>query len=123
MSGILQNLFGYITTKPLRKIEYRVFETTNECDEKVYVQYIVSDKVLRGERLESLYKKCKGLLSFLSGNTSDPNLLSEIINLTDHVKYAIDRKGSIDNLVRRFEKLESKIKLRSGSSMNLLLKR
>jgi hypothetical protein len=39
------------------------------------------------------------------------------------VKYEIDRKGSIDNLVRRFEKLESKIKLRSGSSMNLLLKR
>ena len=123
MSGILQNLFGYVTTKPIREIEYRVFETTNECNERVYIEYVVSDKVLRGERLESLYKKCKRLLSFLSGNTSDQNLLSEIINLTDHVKYAINRRGSIDNLVRRFKKLESKIKIRSGSSMNLLLKR
>ena len=86
MSEIFKNMFSFFTPRFVRKQEYQLVETTNECNENICVEFPMNDKVVRNQQLDVLYKKCKRLISFLSISGRDRRILNELVELTDEVR-------------------------------------
>ena len=119
MSEIFKNMFGFFTQKFVRKREYQVIESTNECNEKIGIEFPMDDKIVRNQQLNVLYKKCKRLISFLSISGRDRIILDELVVLTDEVRTSMYRDYDTKFLFDNFRLIQSKAKLSSTSTFNL----
>jgi hypothetical protein len=119
MSEIFKNMFGFFTQKFVRKQEYQLVESINECNEKIGIEFPMDDKIVRNQQLNILYKKCKRLISFLSVSGRDRRILDELVNLTDEVRTSMYREYDTKFLFDNFRLIQSKAKLSSTSTFNL----
>jgi hypothetical protein len=119
MSEIFKNMFGFFTQKFVRKREYQVIESINECNEKIGLEFPMDDKIVRNQQLDVLYKKCKRLISFLSISGRDRRILDELVVLTDEVRTSMYRDYDTKFLFDNFRLIQSKAKLSSTSTFNL----
>jgi hypothetical protein len=119
MSEIFKNMFDFFTQKFVRKREYQVIESTNECNENIGIEFPIDDKIVRNQQLNVLYKKCKRLISFLSISGRDRRILDELVDLTDEVRTSMYRDYDTKFLFDNFRLIQSKAKLSSTSTFNL----
>jgi hypothetical protein len=119
MSEIFKNMFDFFTQRFVRKREYQVIESTNECNEKIGIEFPMDDKIVRNQQLNVLYKKCKRLISFLSISGRDRIILDELVVLTDEVRTSMYRDYDTKFLFDNFRLIQSKAKLSSTSTFNL----
>ena len=119
MSEIFKNMFGFFTQKFVRKQEYQLVESINECNEKIGIEFPMDDKIVRNQQLNILYKKCKRLISFISMSGRDRRILDELVNLTDEVRTSMYRDYDTKFLFDNFRLIQSKAKLSSTSTFNL----
>jgi len=119
MSEIFKNMFNFFTQRFVRKREYQVIESTNECNENICLEFPMDDKIVRNQQLDVLYKKCKRLISFLSISGRDRRILDELVVLTDEVRTSMYRDYDTKFLFDNFRLIQSKAKLSSTSTVNL----
>ena len=119
MSEIFKNMFDFFTQRFVRKREYQVIESTNECNENIGIEFPIDDKIVRNQQLNVLYKKCKRLISFLSISGRDRRILDELVDLTDEVRTSMYREYDTQFLFDNFRLIQSKAKLSSTSTFNL----
>jgi hypothetical protein len=119
MSEIFKNMFNFFTQRFVRKREYQVIESTNECNENICLEFPMDDKIVRNQQLDVLYKKCKRLISFLSISGRDRRILDELVVLTDEVRTSMYRDYDTKFLFDNFRLIQSKAKLSSTSTFNL----
>ncbi|AET84964.1 hypothetical protein FK873_gp174 [Micromonas pusilla virus SP1] len=119
MSEIFKNMFGFFTQKFVRKQEYQLVESINECNENICIEFPMDDKIVRNQQLNILYKKCKRLISFISMSGRDRRILDELVNLTDEVRTSMYREYDTKFLFDNFRLIQSKAKLSSTSTFNL----
>ena len=119
MSEIFKNMFDFFTQKFVRKREYQVIESTNECNENIGIEFPMDDKIVRNQQLNILYKKCKRLISFLSMSGRDRRIIDELVDLTDEVRTSMYREYDTKFLFDNFRLIQSKAKLSSTSTFNL----
>jgi hypothetical protein len=112
-------MFDFFTQRFVRKREYQVIESTNECNEKIGIEFPMDDKIVRNQQLNVLYKKCKRLISFLSISGRDRIILDELVVLTDEVRTSMYRDYDTKFLFDNFRLIQSKAKLSSTSTFNL----
>lgn len=119
MSEIFKNMFDFFTQRFVRKREYQLVESINECNEKIGLEFPMDDKIVRNQQLNVLYKKCKRLISFLSISGRDRRILDELVDLTDEVRTSMYREYDTQFLFDNFRLIQSKAKLSSTSTFNL----
>jgi hypothetical protein len=112
-------MFGFFTQKFVRKQEYQLVESINECNENICIEFPMDDKIVRNQQLNILYKKCKRLISFISMSGRDRRILDELVNLTDEVRTSMYREYDTKFLFDNFRLIQSKAKLSSTSTFNL----
>ena len=119
MSEIFKNMFNFFTQRFVRKRDYQLVESINECNEKIGIEFPMDDKIVRNQQLNVLYKKCKRLISFLSVSGRDRRILDELVDLTDEVRTSMYREYDTQFLFDNFRLIQSKAKLSSTSTFNL----
>ena len=56
MSEIFKDMLNFFTQRFVRKRDYQLVESINECNEKIGIEFPMDDKIVRNQQLNVLYK-------------------------------------------------------------------